>query len=158
MTKEEFQTRFQSELAPVLAVLVDLDLNHAAAAQEQLNAKFPVHGPQLQALKDRFREGRELGFLCYREAGGVAFSRVQKAEAAGDWSIDAVHMNAPGPAHTHPNGEVDLCFAVDGDPRFDGNEPGWTVYGPASTHTPTVSGGTMDILYFLPDGAIEFQR
>ena len=65
-------------------------------------------------------------------------------------------MNGPGLAHTHPNGEIDLCFAMDGDPRFDGHPEGWVVYGPGSWHVPTVTGGTMAILYFLPSGAIAF--
>ena len=66
-------------------------------------------------------------------------------------------MSAPGPGHTHPNGEIDLCFAVDGAPTFDGHPPGWTVYPPGSWHVPTVAGGVMDILYFLPGGAIRFE-
>ena len=57
---------------------------------------------------------------------------------------------------THPNGEVDLCFTVDGNPTFDGNAPGWTVYEPGSWHVPSVADGVMDILYFLPGGAIKF--
>ena len=53
-----------------------------------------------------------------------------------------------------------LCFAlttVDGAPTFDGHPPGWTVYPPGSWHVPTVAGGVMDILYFLPGGAIRFE-
>ena len=158
MTKDEFQARIQSHLAPVLAALQDMNLTEPERVQDELNRSLPLSSPQIQELQSLFRQGREMGFLCYREAGGVSFSRVQKAASDGDWSIDAVHMNSPGPAHTHPNGEVDLCFPVDGMPLFDGNEPGWTVYGPQSSHAPTVSGGTMDILYFLPNGAIEFHR
>ena len=41
--------------------------------------------------------------------------------------------------------------------RFDGNAPGWVVYGRGSAHVPTVTGGEMLILYFLPGGAIEFE-
>ncbi len=67
-------------------------------------------------------------------------------------------MKGVGPGHTHERGEVDLCFVVDGDPRFDGNPAGWTVYPPGSWHRPTVTGGAMDILYFLPDGAIRFEE
>ena len=71
-------------------------------------------------------------------------------------SADAVLMSVPGPRHAHPNGEIDLCFAVDGAPEFDGNPPGWTVYAPGSEHVPTVTGGTMLILYLLPQAAIRF--
>ncbi|MEC7947559.1 MAG: DUF4863 family protein, partial [Myxococcota bacterium] len=90
-------------------------------------------------------------------AGGVRFGRLTKATTASrGFSIDAVDMNGPGPGHVHPNGEVDLCFALDGAPTFDGNPPGWTSYAPGSWHVPTVAGGRMAILYFLPDGAIRF--
>ena len=67
-------------------------------------------------------------------------------------------MTAPGPMHVHPQGEIDLCFAEDGEPTFDGQPPGWVVYPPGSKHVPTVAGGKMLILYLLPGGAIEFVR
>ncbi|MCB9652306.1 MAG: DUF4863 family protein, partial [Deltaproteobacteria bacterium] len=112
-------------------------------------------GEVLTRVRALMRAGVEAGWLCDREAGGVRFSRVQKS-VEGGLSIDAVHMSAPGPGHLHPNGEIDLCFAVSGAPTFDGRAPGWTVYGPGSWHVPTVAGGVMDILYFLPGGAMEF--
>jgi len=65
-------------------------------------------------------------------------------------------MTEPGPGHAHPRGEVDLCMAIEGDPRFDGRKEGWTAYAPGSWHIPTVQGGRMAILYFLPGGEIRF--
>ena len=100
------------------------------------------------------QEAASAGWLLPKEAGGVKFGRIAK-DLEG-FSVDAVLMSSPGPRHRHPNGEIDLCFALDGEPRFDGNPEGWTVYAPDSTHVPTVRGGTMLILYFLPGGAIEF--
>ena len=61
-----------------------------------------------------------------------------------------------GPKHRHPNGEIDLCFTLRGEARFDGRPEGWVVYGQDTTHVPTVRDGQMLILYFLPGGAIEF--
>ena len=52
--------------------------------------------------------------------------------------------------------EIDLCLALEGSPTFDGRPPGWLVLPPGSRHVPTVTGGDMAILYFLPDGAITF--
>jgi hypothetical protein len=141
-------------LAPVLAVAATLDLQQAAAARATLAAKFPVDGETWQTLKALFAEGRQAGWLCDRENAGVRFSRLQKGPG---FSIDAVHMHAPGPGHTHGKGEIDLCFSVSGEPRFDGQPEGFVVYPPGSWHVPTVRGGAMDILYFLPDGAITFE-
>lgn len=154
-SREEFLAR----LAPVLEFVATLDLGNAAEARHTLQQRYPVDGAVVADLRARFVAGRAAGWLCDRENGGVLFSRVQKATATTgpqSLSVDAVHMGGPGPGHTHENGEVDLCFAVDGEPRFDGAAEGWTVYPPGSWHVPTVSGGTMDILYFLPGGAIRF--
>jgi len=146
-------------LAPVLELVAALDLRDAASARAALQARFPVDGEVVGGLRARFAAGRAAGWLCDKENAGVRFSRVQKAVmpfGPQSLSVDAVHMSGPGPGHTHDNGEVDLCFGVDGDPRFDGAPAGWMVYPPGSWHVPTVSTGTMDILYFLPGGAIRF--
>jgi hypothetical protein len=37
-----------------------------------------------------------------------------------------------------------------------GQGPGWVVEAPGSQHVPTVAGGTMLIVYLLPQGRIEF--
>jgi hypothetical protein len=142
------------ELEPLIAVVKDLKPDDPQTAAT-LNAKFPVGSPQMQKLKALVREGVEKRWLCDRENAGVRFSRVMKAGAL-PLSIDAVHMSGEGMGHTHPQGEIDLCFSVSGDPKFDGRGEGWTVYAGKSWHVPTVQGGVMDILYFLPGGAIQF--
>ena len=65
-------------------------------------------------------------------------------------------MTGPGPKHRHPTGEVDYCVALEGEPTFDGQPPGWVVMAPDSVHVPTVAGGAMLIVYLLPQGAMEF--
>jgi hypothetical protein len=146
----------QDSLNPIVEFLNELDPADVKAA-ETLNEKFPVNGDAMQALATLFEKGVADASLCDRVGGpGVTYSRVGKKLGDAEFSIDAVRMDRPGPGHTHPNGEFDLCFAVDGEPKFDGQEPGWTVYGPGSWHVPTVTGGTMNILYFLPGGAIQF--
>lgn len=145
-------------LQPVLSHLSQLRPEGPATAAA-LDEAFPLDGPVLAEVRALVDQGLTEGWLCPREADGVRFGRVAKPaqpEAQG-FSIDAVDMDGPGPGHTHPEGEFDLCFAVDGEPRFDGRAPGWTVYPPRSWHVPTVSGGRMAILYFLPEGAIRFE-
>jgi hypothetical protein len=146
----------QDALSPIVDFLDGLDPSDATAAAT-LNEKFPVQGEAMQKLAALFEQGVADASLCDREGGpGVTYSRVAKKIGKSEFSIDAVRMDRPGPGHTHPNGEFDLCFAVSGDPRFDEQAPGWTVYEPNSWHVPTVTGGTMNILYFLPGGAIKF--
>ena len=141
-------------LAPLLAAVRETNVTDPNAAAT-LAAKFPIDSPQMQKVKQLMREGVEAKWLCDRENDGVRYSRVQKS-ADGSLSIDAVHMSGAGMAHTHPGGEFDLSFAVSGAPKFDGRPEGWTVYAPGSWHVPTVEGGVMDILYFLPAGAMKF--
>ena len=51
---------------------------------------------------------------------------------------------------------MNFCVALDGEPRFEDQPPGWVVLPPESTHVPRVEGGTMLIVYLLPGGEIEF--
>ncbi len=154
---EEQRARFVEQLEPLVAFIRQLDAAQPEAAQAALAERFPLDGPVLSAVRAALREGVEAGWLAEREAGGIRFGRLRKASGPQELSIDVVHMDRPGPGHTHPRGEFDLCFAVSGQPRFDGQPEGWTVYGPQSWHVPTVEGGTMDILYFLPGGEIRFE-
>ena len=148
MTRDDVITA----LGPVLDVVRAIDPADPDARQK-LEYALPMEA--LQDLKSFIRKAVEEKVICERENGPVKWSRV--AKDLDGWSIDAVSMHTPGPGHTHPNGEIDLCFAIDGEPEFDGHPEGWCVYPPGSWHVPTVSGGSMDILYFLPGGAIRFE-
>lgn len=126
-------------------------------AAAKLERVLPHGGPELTKLRELLRAAVEARDVAERENDGVRFSRVKKALTADDISVDVVHMDKPALGHTHPHGEIDLCFAVSGEPLFDGKPEGWQVFPPGSWHVPTVSGGSMDILYFLPGGAIRFE-
>lgn len=143
-------------LRPVFEAAAEIDLK-APDAAERMEARLPLSGEVVQGLRNLVRQGVREGWLCEREADGVRFCRLTKANAdTRGFSVDVVHMQTPGPGHTHPNGEIDLCFGVEGEPTFDGRAPGWTVYPPGSWHVPSVHGGVMDIIYLLPEGAIQF--
>jgi hypothetical protein len=90
----------------------------------------------------------------------IRYGRVLKpAPELNDFSIDVVDMrDIAGPHHRHPNGESDLIMLLEGAAEFDGNPAGWKVYGPDNAHYPTVSKGRALVMYFLPQGAIEFTR
>ncbi len=151
--------RLLDALRPVLDHLNAMDISDPDAVRDSLNDAFPPGSPVVSELRELFRAGKAGGWLCDRQAGGARFSRVAGSTGgAHDFSVDAVSLAGPGVWHRHTAGEIDLCFAAEGDPRFDGRPEGWVVFGPGSDHVPTVTGGRMDIIYLLPGGAIEWKR
>jgi hypothetical protein len=150
------ETRIE-DLKSLLAFAAGLDLADPTAAKSALDEAYPLDGEFVQSLRAAMEAGVADGSLCDQGKGPMRWSRIfgDSDESCG-LSADAVLMSISGPRHSHPNGEIDLCFAVDGTPEFDGNPPGWTVYAPGSEHVPTVTGGTMLILYLLPQAAIRF--
>lgn len=146
-------------LRPVLDHLKGLDLSDAEAARQSLNKAFPVDSALVAAARGLFREGIEQGWLCDKGGGGARFSRVAKAgDATHGFSIDAVRLDGPGVWHRHTTGEVDLCFAEGPEARFDGFPDGWAVLAPGTDHVPTTTGGVMNILYFIPQGALQWTK
>ena len=146
-------------LRPILDHLSGLDLSDADGAVRGLNQAFPLGSPFVEGLRKAFREGLEQGWLCDKKGGSARFSRVAKpGEATHGFSIDAVRLEGPGVWHRHTTGEVDLCFADGPDARFDVFPEGWVVLAPGTDHVPTTTGGAMNILYFIPQGALQWTR
>lgn len=141
-------------IRPLAGVLSGVALDDADAARQTIEQQAPFASDLITEIRKAAEAGAEAGWLLPKEAGGVRFGRVAK-DLEG-FSVDAVLMSTPGPRHRHPNGEIDLCFTTRGAAKFDGHSEGWVVYGPDTTHVPTVSDGEMLILYFLPGAAIEF--
>ncbi len=144
-------------LHPLLQRLQRVDVNDPREA-DALNAEDSAGDWETPLAAAR--AALDAGWLCPREAGPhVRYGRLCKAtpDSLG-FSIDAVVMDGAAPgAHTHTGGEIDLCLPLDGAPRFDGHAERWLIYPPGSRHTPTVAGGKMLILYFLPGGQIRFE-
>lgn len=144
---------------PLIDAAKDLDLSAPDLARDRLYSRFDPRGRAAQALNGKLVELLDQGRIAERGELPVKFGRVAKATADSDeFSIDVVHMNGPGPHHAHPEGEVNYCLALEGEPRFDGHSPGWVVMPPGSAHVPTVHGGRMLIVYLLPHGRIEFTK
>lgn len=145
----------RAQLLSLTETIAALDLSDAAGAQAALSASHPLTA--LTDVEAACRAAFAEGTLTPRRASdAVTFGRVVKPSAESHGlSVDAVEMEGPAAPHTHPKGEVSLCWANGGDdPRFMGHGPGWVVVPPGSRHTPTVTGGRMLIVYFLPDGAM----
>jgi hypothetical protein len=144
---------------PLLDAARGVDLADPTKARAELERRLDPRGPEARALAEAllglYREGR----IAERGAPPVRFGRVARSgPETSDFSIDVVWMNGAGPRHRHPRGEVNFCIALEGDPRFDGQPAGWVVLPPESSHVPAVEGGTMLIVYLLPQGEIEFAR
>ncbi|MBK7874837.1 MAG: DUF4863 family protein [Planctomycetes bacterium] len=144
---------------PLLEAAQGLDLADAPSARAELARRLPPQGPAARAVERDLRALLAEGRIADRGELPVKWGRVAKAtpETLG-FSIDVVLMNGAGPRHLHPRGEVNFCIAMDGAPTFEGDPPGWVVLPAGSTHVPTVAGGTMLIVYLLPDGAVEWVR
>lgn len=151
-SKEELIESMQ----PLIQVIAGLDLSDPAAAAAALHEAAPIDG--LSELRRLLCEANEAGWLTPRRATEtLSFGRLARpGEATSGLSIDVVDMSGAGAGHTHPGGEVSLCFALEGEPRFMGEPEGWVVAAAGSHHVPTVSDGRMLIAYFLPGGAMEW--
>lgn len=142
---------------PLVDAAKGVALDDPAAAKEELERRLAPRSPEAERLNAALIDLLEAGKVADRGEPPVRFSRVVKAtEETDGFSIDVVDMTGPGPLHRHPNGEVNWCIALEGQPTFDGEAPGWVVEPPGSEHVPTVAGGRMLIVYLLPEGAIEF--
>jgi hypothetical protein len=142
---------------PLLDAATGVALADPQAAEAELRRRLDPDGAEARALAERLRTLLAEGAIADRGAEPVLWSRVTKAcEATGGFSIDVVRMSGAGPRHRHPRGEIDYCLALSGRPTFDGRPPGWVVLGEGSEHAPTVAGGSMLVVYLLPEGSIEF--
>ncbi len=165
MTDADAKTQLLQLLEPVLGAVVDADVRAAtdeagaATVRERLEAALPFESEAIQSIGTQIRRGVAEGWLCDRGEPDARFSRVAKpTDATRQLSIDVVALQGPALAHRHPAGEVTLAFAADDGEagRFDGHPPGWVVMAAGSTHTPTVTGPRMHLLYFLPGGEVDW--
>lgn len=143
-------------LSDIVPTLDQLDLASPDAA-EALEAAHPFGSPGMRRIRELCEAGVEEGWLVPREASEkVRFGRLVKD--LGGYAVDCVLMEGPALGHTHPRGEVNIAFAWQGDPRFDGQPEGWIVYPPGSHHIPTVTDGQMLFVYFLPGGEVTWDQ
>ena len=152
--KAEAQVALEAALAALVPAVDAAAAQQATAGMAALNEQYPFEGPEVTKILGLCRQGLSEGWLTPRAAGSsIQFGRL--AKDMGGYAIDAVVMdNAKGLGHTHTRGEFNMCFALEGEPRFDGHPPGWVVFGNESHHVPTVTGGKMLFLYFTPGGEV----
>ncbi len=152
----------QAEFARLVGEIAGAIGNRPLDAQLEawLNATYPASNATFQKIAALIAQGDKDGWICQREAGGIRFCRPVKPHAeAGHFSVDVVFMKpVRGGRHTHPLGEIGMIIPTDGTPKFDGVSTSWYVYGPGTSHHPTMTDGSAYVLYLLPEGSIEFER
>lgn len=163
-------TQLLDLLDPILARVAALAVaeretpEQVRALEAALEFEFPHAGAQVQAIGELIARGVREGWLADRGAPEARFGRIAKpGPRTHDLSVDLVSMIGAGAEHTHPRGEVTLGFLADPadshpSGQFEERPPGWVVLGPGSRHVPTVTGARMHLIYFLPDGAVEWHR
>jgi hypothetical protein len=140
-------------LKDLVPALRGADLAVPAAAERHLGSRAPGSGALLARIESMARRGVADGWLLPKSGGPkVKYGRL--AKDLDGYSVDFVLMEGPAAGHTHTEGEVNFGWRWSGDPRFDGRPPGWVVFPPGSRHVPTVTGGEMLLLYFLPGGSV----
>jgi hypothetical protein len=156
--KPQAQQELETCLTELLPRIDAVDAASPDDAMAALSEALPFDGPDVQRILGLCRDGIADGWLVPRSAGpSVLFGRL--AKDMGGYAVDTVVMeDASGLGHTHTRGEINMCFALNGEPRFDGHAPGWVVFPPGSHHVPTVEGGTMLFIYFTPGGEVEWDR
>lgn len=151
-------------LVPILTDVTALDPSSRTSdeatteLEKILEHKYPYDGERVQAIGKEIERGVAEGWLCNRGDENARFSRLAKpSDDTAGLSIDVVSMTGEALEHTHPNGEVTIGFATGGDDTtFEGRPPGWIFCRAGSRHVPTVRGGRMNLIYFLPGGAVEW--
>ena len=125
---------------------------------QDLNAEFPATGELFTNIEAACHDAIEAGWMCAQGGDGRRFGRViQPSEETAGLSVDVVDLeNIVGPHHVHPTGEFCMIMPVTPDALFDGMGKGWCVNPPGSDHFPTVTNGEALVLYFLPNGEIDF--
>jgi len=124
----------------------------------RLNETYPAGGETFRHMKHLCQQGIEEGWMCNQGDVGRRFGRViEPGKSTNDFSVDVVFLNdIRGPHHVHPTGEIGAVMPLDDGAKFDKWGEGWFAYPPGSAHWPTVRGGSALVLYFLPEGKIEF--
>lgn len=136
--------------------LVGVNLGKPDVARATLQTKYPLSGDYMLEVRRLCQRGIDEGWLSAAAAGDTGTLRVASSSKHFPFSIEVMHLRGQGIPHGHPRGEVTVCWAVDGSPRFCGAEPGWIACAPGSKHVPEVTGGAMFLLHFLPDGQIDW--
>lgn len=147
-------------LLELLDFIGDKPLNHQL--EIELNDRYGASTDRFNVLLTLLRAGIAEGWACYNEIAGPDYRRGRIAEASAathGFTVESGKLkNVLGNYHRHPKGEINMIGPVDATGQFCGDGVGWKVFAPDSCHYPTVTGGTVTLLFFLPGGLIEYKN
>lgn len=128
--------------------------------EKELNDCYGAATEGYIELRRLLRIGIEEGWACYAEIDGPDYRRGRLAKPSADthgFSVETGMLkDVLGNYHRHPLGEINMIAPVDSTGCFCGHGAGWKVFPPESQHYPTVTGGKVTMLFFLPSGQIEY--
>lgn len=128
--------------------------------EKELNDRYGAATEGYIELRRLLRIGIEEGWACYAEIDGPDYRRGRIAKPSANthgFSVETGMLkNVLGNYHRHPLGEINMIAPVDVTGCFCGHGAGWKVFPPDSHHYPTVTGGKVTMLFFLPNGQIEY--
>lgn len=128
--------------------------------EDELNRFYGPATENYAQLLRLLRAGIEEGWACYAEIDGPDYRRgriAKPSENANGYSVESGMLkDVLGNYHCHPKGEINMIGPVDDTGMFCGSGAGWKVFEPGSQHYPTVTGGKVTMLFFLPGGEIEY--
>lgn len=128
--------------------------------ENSLNHHYGAGTQHYARLLRLLRVGIDEGWACYAEIDGPDYRRGRIAKPSTDthgFSVETGMLkDVLGNFHCHPRGEINMIGPVDPTGRFCGSGAGWKVFPPDSRHYPTVTGGKVTMLFFLPNGEIEY--
>jgi hypothetical protein len=132
-----------------------------AELEFQLNRRFGPCSGTYEAIARLLTLGLEESWVAYAPVEGAGYHRGKIAEPTNEtarMSIEtALLCNVKGQYHSHTRGEIDMIIPIDSSAQFCGHGAGWVVYPQLSEHFPTVTGGKALIMFFLPNGEIQYK-
>jgi len=148
--------RFLELLQPVIETVHQAPWDGALAIE--LNETFGPGTDTFSQITEACRSGVDEGWMGIegdeRRKGGRV---LEPGPETRNLSVDVVEIaDIVGPHHRHPGGEVCAVLPVSEGARFDGNPQGWCVYPPGSAHFPSATDGRLRVMFFLPNGEIEY--
>ena len=154
----------KAELMAALETLISFIGNDPldARLEAKLNDRYGFQTEPFAEIQRLLRLGIDEGWACYDEIDGPDYCRGRLADTTAgvhQFAVESAKLkDVRGNYHRHPLGEINMVQPVDPEGKFCGFGAGWKVFGPDTSHFPTVTGGIVTFIFLLPKGQIEYRQ